>query len=174
MRPRGSAEQLERRRLLATRMLDQGLDPPGVADLLGVDVRSVQRWGAAAARDGEAALAAVPQAGARPKLSGGQAAQVLAWLGHTPTAFGFATERWTAPRVALLIRHLFGVRMNHRYLNDWLRRRGDITPQLPQRRPRERDEQAIRHWKRYRWPRVKKTPGSSGRRSRSATRAGSC
>src|SRR6266498_916262 len=66
---------------------------------------------------------------------------LLNWLSHaSPCDFGFVTERWTAPRVALLIERRFGVRMNHRYLNDWLRHRGGITPQVPERRPRERDQ----------------------------------
>jgi transposase len=63
--------------------------------------------------------------------------------GRSPCDFGFATERWTAPRVAALIESRFGIRMNHRYVNAWLAQRG-ITPQVPKRRPGERDEQAIR------------------------------
>jgi transposase len=70
--------------------------------------------------------------------------------------FGFVTDRWTAPRVALLIEDRFGVRMHHRYLNDWLWRRGGITPQVPERRPVERDERAIRRWLDERWPAIKK------------------
>lgn len=77
-------------------------------------------------------------------------------LEQSPCAFGFVTERWTAPRVALLIARHFDVQMNHRYLNDWLWRHGRITPQVPERRARERDEGAIQQWVRGRWPLVKK------------------
>lgn len=78
---------------------------------------------------------------------------MLAWLDRSPCAFGFATERWTAPRVAALIERDMGVSMNHRYLNDWLARRG-ITPQVPETVARERDQTLIDAWLRYAWPRA--------------------
>ena len=84
-----------------------------------------------------------------------QAAKVLRWLDQSPCDLGFATELWTAPRVSELIEQRFGVRMNHRYVSDWLARRA-ITPQVPERRPRERDEGAIRAWIARNWPAIKK------------------
>ena len=48
-----------------------------------------------------------------------------------------------------------GVAVNRRYLSDWLGRHG-VTPQLPQRVPRERDEAAVAAWVRDRWPAIKK------------------
>ena len=80
---------------------------------------------------------------------------VLHWLDRRPTEFGFVTERWTAPRVASVIRHRLGVSMNPRYLNTWLRERG-ITPQVPPRLARERDESVIAHWLTHTWPGIKK------------------
>jgi transposase len=97
---------------------------------------------------------------------------VLAWLGRSPAEFGFATERWTAPRVAELIDRSFGVRMNHRYVNAWLAARR-VTPQVPDRVPRERDQALVDRWFGREWPRLKKTPGRGTRRSCSPTRAGS-
>jgi transposase len=90
-------------------------------------------------------------------LTAEQASQVLMWLDQSPTQFGFPTERWTAPRVAELIRRSFGVEMNHRYLNAWLSARG-ITPQIPERVPRERDDDLIKWWVEHEWPRLKKSP----------------
>ena len=64
--------------------------------------------------------------------------------------------------MASLIERRWGVRMNHRYLNDWLWRHGRVTPQVPERRPRERDEGAIRRWIDGRWPLIKKRrPGAA-------------
>ena len=79
----------------------------------------------------------------------------MSWLGRGARDFGFTTELWTAPRVTELIERRFGVRMNHRYVSDWLARRR-ITPQVPERRPRERDEGAIRAWVARDWPAIKK------------------
>ena len=44
MRPSGSAEELQRRRQRAIRLLDQGYMPVEVAERVGVDRRSVRRW----------------------------------------------------------------------------------------------------------------------------------
>jgi transposase len=149
-----SPEQL--RLLAVTRAMD-GDEVEDVADSLCVSRRSVWRWLGVWRRHGEAGLATRPGQGRPPKLSGRQTRTVLNWVTHgNPRDFGFVTERWTAPRVALLIARRFGVRMNHRYLNDWLLRHGQITPQVPDRRPRERDQRVIDAWVDEQWPRIKK------------------
>jgi len=77
------------------------------------------------------------------------------WLAGNPTEHGFATELWTAPRLALLIEQEFGIRFHPDYLTAWLRRRG-YTPQKPRRVHRERDDEAIAGWLARDWPRIKK------------------
>jgi transposase len=143
------------RRELAVRMVLEGEPPPDVADVLQVSERSVWRWVGTWRKQGISGLATRPGWGRPAKLTDLQASQVLGWLQRSPCEFGFITERWTAPRVAALIDSHLGVRMNHRYLNAWLARRG-FTPQVPQRRPRERDEAGIKGWVADRWPLVKK------------------
>lgn len=147
------------RRLAVTRVLE-GESPGEVAEWLHVARRSVERWVRAWADGGEDALEPAPRPGRPPKLSEAEAGEVLAWIGRSPCDFGFPTERWTAPRVATLLRERLGVAMNARYLNDWLARRG-VTPQTPPRQAKERDDVAIRRWVGQTWPRIKKTPGNS-------------
>jgi transposase len=74
-------------------------------------------------------------------------------LHKNPKSFGFATELWTAARVAQVIERKWGVSFNSNYLSEWLTRR-DVTPQKPQKRPRERDDVAITHWRTRKWPRL--------------------
>jgi transposase len=158
MRPHGSARELEvRRRLAITRIFD-GYSPQEVADFLGVRVHSVYRWLERYRQAGDAGLAPQPMPGRPSKLTARQSAAVLRWLGHRPQEFGFATSRWTAPRLAWVIDQRFGVSLHPRYLNAWLSQRG-ISPQIPARVARERDPAAIAHWVRYQWPRIKKSPG---------------
>ena len=152
----------EHLRRLAVRMAIDGDPPEQVADVLGVSERSVWRWVAAWRAGGEAGLATRPGQGRPPKLTDRRAAAVLGWVRRSPAAFGFATERWTAPRVAAVIGDRFGVRLNHRYLNDWLGRHG-VTPQVPERRPRERDDAAIAAWVAGEWPALKKGSATAAR-----------
>ena len=156
MRTIGSPADLERRRLLAVQRVEEGYSPAEVADFLGIDPSSVRRWLAAFRQDGAAGLAARPAPGRPPKLTPTQEKVVRRWLQDSPTAFGFATELWTGPRLAQLIKQELGVALHPRYLCDWLRTRG-FTPQKPRRRPRERDDQAIATWLTQDWPRIKKS-----------------
>jgi transposase len=172
MRPTGSPEALEVRRRLAVGMLLDGYEPAEAAAAVGADPSSVRRWRARHAAGGEGALAAVPATGRPPKLTAGQAGRLLAWVRDgRATDFGFDTPRWTAPRVAAVAERELGVRLHPRYLNAWLGRRG-ISPQLPQRVPRERDDAAVARWVAEDWPRIKRGRGRRARRSRSRTRAG--
>ena len=150
-------------RELAVNAVLGGVPPAEAAEMLGVGERSVWRWLGAWRRAGDAGLETAPRSGRPPKLTGAQAAQVLGWLDRSATEFGFVTERWTARRVGSVIGRRFGVRMNVRYLNDWLRRRR-ISPQVPETRPRERDPAAIAAWVADLWPRIKKrsSPATGG------------
>ena len=169
-----TARESPHARRWAIKLWRDGETPAEVASLLGVSVRSVQRWAAAWSAGGEAALLPKARCGRPAKLTGEQTQQVLGWLLDSPTDFGFATERWTAPRVAALIQRTFGVHMNARYLNDWLRRRGDITPQVPERRAYERDPKQIDAWIERRWPLIKKRPATNTPPWFSRTKAAFC
>src|SRR5262245_38826484 len=155
MRPRGTPAELERRRLTAIQRLLEGHPPEDVADILGVTRKSLRRWLAAFQRDGPGAVAAKPAQGRPPKLSSTQEKIILRWLNESPVQFGFSTDLWTGRRLSQLIEEEFGVRLDFRYLSDWLRQRG-ITPQKPQRVPRERDPERIAKWIEADWPRIKK------------------
>lgn len=155
MRPQGSAQELERRRERAVQAVKDGDSAADVARILGVSDRAVRGWVAAERERGEAGLAAKPHPGPKSRLNGNQARQVLSWLKRSPAEFGFATELWTASRVAHLIKERFGVEYHPRYVNEWLTRRG-ITPQKPATQARERDPRRIAAWRSRTWPRLKK------------------
>jgi len=162
MRTQGSPAELEHRRCLAVQRVLDGYATAEVADFLGVDPSSVRRWLTAFRRQGAAGLAARPVPGRPPKLTATQEKIVRRWLTDNPTEYGFATELWTAPRLARLIQQEWGVSLHPDYLTVWLRQR-DFTPQKPRRRARERDERAIAAWLAEDWPRIKKKPAGGGR-----------
>jgi transposase len=162
---------LEARRCLAVQCAEQGHSTPDIAELLGVDARSVRRWLAAFRRHGAAGLAAQPATGRPPKLNAAQVRIVRRWLAGSPTEQGFATELWSAPRLAQLIEQEWGVSFHPDALTRWLHQRG-FTPQKPRRSHRERDAAAIAGWLARDWPRIKKRPAGGVRRSCCWTRAG--
>jgi transposase len=162
MRPTGSPTILEYRRRLAVQRIRDGYSVQAVAAFLGVDPSSVRRWIAAYGRDGNAGLTARPVPGRPTKLTTTQEKIVCRWLADNPMQHGFATELWTAPRLAQLIEQEFGVRFHPDYLTVWLRHRG-YTPQKPRRCHRERDDEAIAAWLAQDWPRIKKTRAGGAR-----------
>jgi transposase len=64
---------------------------------------------------------------------------------------------WTTQRIANLILDKLGVKYHRNHVGKLLRQLG-WSHQKPERRAIERDEEAIRKWKRDLWPKVKKTP----------------
>jgi transposase len=146
---------LERRRQLAVRRVLSGYTQTEVAQFLDVHLRSVQRWMQAYRKFGRAGLKAQPTPGRPPKLSAAQERRILSWFRRSPRSFGFATELWTAGRVAEVIRRKFHKEFHPHYINQWLARRR-ITPQKPERQARERDAREVRRWLREEWPRIKK------------------
>jgi transposase len=140
---------------LAVRRVEDGYSIGEVAEFVGVDPRTLRRWVAAFRRYGAAGLAAQPVPGRPPKLTPTQEKIVGRWLADNPTEHGFATELWSAPRLALLIEQEFDIRFHPDYLTAWLRRRG-YTPQKPRRVHRERNDAVIARWLAQDWPRIKK------------------
>ena len=160
----GKRAEKERRRRLAVQRVLEGYSQQEVAKFLGVAKSTVSGWMKAHRERGDAGLAAGTGGGRPRKLSPEQEAEVLTWFNRPATDFGFPTELWTAPRVAQLIERKWQIQFHERYLNQWLAERR-ITPQKPRRVPRERDDNKIRHWLRYQWPRVKNGRKSAARAS---------
>lgn len=157
MRPSGSPDELERRRIRGLRLLRQGLTPVEVARQLGVDRRSVRRWKAAARRRGEAGVRAKPAPGRPRRLQRADLSRLRRMLLQGAQAAGLPTDLWTCPRVAWLIEQHFGVHYHEDHVGRLLHGLG-FSPQKPTRRAIERDEERILNWVQHDWPRVKKTP----------------
>ena len=171
MRSIGSPAALEWRRHLAVARVAEGYSIEEVAAFLDVDPRSVRRWLSAFRQHGEAGLATMPVPGRPRKLSASQEKIVRRWLTDCPTEHGFATELWTAPRLAQLIEQEWDIHVHPDYLTTWLRQRG-YTPQKPRRVAREHDEEAVARWLAQDWPRIKKRRAGVARACCCWTRAG--
>ena len=160
-RARRDFAALEARRFQAARLFGRGKSQASVARALGVRRATAHRWYHAWRAEGREALRAAGRAGRKPRLDRRQWARIEAALLRGPTAHGFATDLWTLPRIAAVIVRLTGVRYHPAHV--WRLLQGlHWSLQRPARQARERDEAAIRHWRRQRWPQVKKTRAAAG------------
>ena len=119
---------------------------------------------------GPAGLRKAGRAGRKPRLDAAQLERLESQLLQGPEAHGFPTPLWTCPRIARLIADQFGVRYHAGHVWKILRALG-WSPQRPVGKARERNEGAIRGWKRTTWPRVKKKPANKAAQSSSSTKA---
>lgn len=157
---------MEKRRKKAGRLFTKGYAPPEVARRLGVARQVAYRWQSAWEQGGNPALASKGPAGRKSKLTEEQTQQVTEELLAGPGAHGYKTDLWTLPRVAGLIEDLTGVRYHPGHVWRLLGASG-FSCQRPERRAVERDEKAIRRWKRVEWPALKKRPAGKGESSSS-------
>jgi transposase len=157
MRRKGSAAELEVRRKRALQWYDSGLSLHEVGRRVGCAPISVQRWRDARDRHGADGLKVGRSPGRPRKLSPRQERQLLRLLIQGPTAHGFGSALWTTKRVVELIERHFGVGYHHDHIGRLLHRLG-WSVQRPERRARERDEEAIDQWLGREWPRVKIAP----------------
>ena len=130
MRPFGSPEQLERRRIKAIELLGLGKQPVEVARAVGVDRRSVRRWQAAYRGNGEEALKAKPAPGRPPKLTPTELDALREGLLEGAKTAGYPTDLWTCPRVADLVLNRFGVSYHVDHIGRLLHSLG-FSPQKP-------------------------------------------
>lgn len=148
---------LQKRRMRAANMLRRGHSQAAVAQKLGVSRQSVSRWAAAIATDGDAGLRKAGRAGRLPRLDDAQRALLVEKLKAGALEAGYGTDLWTLKRVRRLIEELTGVKYSESGVWHVLANLG-FSCQRPVGRALERDEAQIQHWKRKRWPALKKTP----------------
>jgi transposase len=159
MRPTGSSTELAVRRRIAGRLLLEGKGIREVARIVHASPSSVQRW-KAALEVGEKGLDPKPHSGRTPSLTVQQKALLAELLAKGPRAFGYRNERWTCSRAAKVIQCEFGVTYHADHVRRILHELG-WTYQKPEQRARERDECAIRQWRKRDWPRIKKGESSA-------------
>ncbi len=152
MRPIGTPQQLAERRQRALDLLRDGKSPQQAAKQVGVTERSVRRWKSEAKHPRRRAKR---KPGRPRRLTAAQLQRLERALQRGAFAFGYAEDYWTLDRMAHVIWELFQVRYQPSGVWYLLQALG-WSCQKPQRRPLERDDDAIAHWQRYQWPQIKK------------------
>jgi transposase len=148
--------ELERRRKQGMRLLAGGARPAEVARRVGVSRQSVLRWSKRHAERGMAGLDRPKRFGRPPKLDEGQRAELIKALKAGALAAGFASELWTLPRIAELIKGRFEVELSQSAVWRMLQQLGRSV-QRPTGQARQCDEEVIAEWKKNSWPEIKKS-----------------
>ena len=146
-----------KKRLKAGRMLLAGKGCAEVALAVGVARQTVYTWKRLLDEGGIDALRALPERGRPAQLDEQQLAALRTTLLQSPTSQGFGTELWTPKRVGAVIERLHGVRFGQTQIWRILGSLG-FSPQKPEKRAIERNDEAVRSWKRSTWPALKKKP----------------
>jgi len=157
MRPIGTQKQLEQRRKRAVELLNDSYKIRQTARIVGASPSSVVRWRDAYKKYGPNALNSKPPPSRPCRLSKKQLSKLQMLLLKGPKANGYRTDLWTLRRIAQIIKKHFGQSYQPSGVWYMLGRIG-WSCQKPQRRARERNEQAIADWRKKDWPRIKKSP----------------
>ena len=154
-RVKGSADLLEDRRRRALVLLDEGNSLNEVGRRIGCNPSSVMRWRDRRRRGGDEALQVRFSPGRPLKLAAAQRKRLVRLLLKGPMAQGYGTNVWITARIAELVEREFGVSYHPDHIGRLMHSFG-WTPQKPERRALERNEDEIERWKQKDWPRIKK------------------
>ena len=155
-RLKGSADLLEDRRRRALALLDDGFSLNEVGRQIGCNASSVMRWRDARRQGGDSALKVRFSPGRPLKLLAAERKRLVRLLLKGPMAQGYRTNLWTTARIANLVESEFGVSYHPDHIGRLMHSLG-WTPQKPERRALERNEDEIERWKQKEWSRIKKT-----------------
>lgn len=151
-----SHEVSESIRRMAVRRVNEGERPSAVIQSYGLCRTTIYRWLRVEREGGEAALQARRHPGRPCTLTPKQKQQVRKWIcGKDPRQFGFDFGLWTRRIVADLIARKMGKTLGLTAVGRLLAEL-QITPQKPLRRAYERDPEAVEHWQRVAYPRLRK------------------
>jgi transposase len=160
-------QALEKRRLSAVKLFGEEFNNSEISRWLKVCNQTVSRWRKQYLAGGKSPLHKAGRAGRKPLLSAADQQHVVELLQQGPGRLGFETPLWTCWRVTHLIEEEFGISYHSGHV--WkLLRALNWSVQRPVGRALERDEDAIREWKRKRWAALKKKPVRKGASSTNA------
>jgi transposase len=93
--------------------------------------------------------------GREPKLDASQKKTLIGILLAGPVKAGYQNDLWTCFRIAEAIEKRFGIKYHPSHVWKILRSLG-FSCQKPEQQARERDDDAVRRWRKRRWPALKR------------------
>jgi transposase len=149
------SEAMEQIRIRAVQRVQQGESPEKVIATLGFSRACIYNWLARYRAGGWHALKSGKQSGRPKKLSGKQ----IAWLYQTisdknPIQLKFAFALWTRNMITRLIRNEFSLKLSESSVGRLLHQMG-FSCQKPLYRAYQQDPEAVEHWKKTVFSKIK-------------------
>jgi len=142
----------------AVRMLQRGATHAAVAEVIGVNVRTIAKWSARFQISGWQGLGE-RRRGRRPgeqmALSEAEQAEVIVVLrGKNPDQLQLPGVLWDRAAVRALIKKLFGIELTRQTVGVYLRKWG-FSGKKPERRWAEQDPARVKAWLEEEYPKIK-------------------
>lgn len=148
-------KELERRRLRAGRMFAKGKSQYAVAIHFNVSTAAAHQWHTAWKADKENGLKSKGHPGFPSAYTPEKKKKLKKIILAGPIAYGYATNFWTIDRIRAVAKKKLDVELALKRTWQTVIELG-FSVQKPERRARERNEQAITDWKLKTFPRLKK------------------
>lgn len=116
--------QLEKRRLQAWDLKQEGWQQIKIAKELGVTPGAVSQWIKRGRQEGRAALHSRKGGGAPSRLTEEQIRALPNLLTESPQSYGLSGHVWTRTRIITLVHHLYSVHYSHGHIGRILRKCG--------------------------------------------------
>ncbi len=157
--PKRSAQ--EARRLIGGQRLENRCDVDKIVNALQVSAKTVYNWKNKIRNEGVDGFLRKNGLGRPCKLNADQREKLKDIIRNGAVAYGFDREQRTSKRVRLVIFEQFHVEYNSNDVCEILshlgRSYGNTAQQIPVVHSVKRNQEAIDHWKKYVWLRLKKT-----------------
>lgn len=157
-----SHESSETIRIMAVRRVREGEAPSAVMKSYGLCRTTIYRWLRTESKSGKEGLKSRKGTGRPPKVTEKQRQKIRTWInGKDPRQYGFDFGLWTRQIIAEMVREKMGIELGLTAVGRLLAEAG-ITPQKPLRRAYERDPEAIEHWKKTAYKKIKSRAKRTG------------
>ena len=150
-----SRDALEHYRFQAVDLRKKGWKINKIAEAFGVERESVSRWISKAGKYGKNSLKSTKAKGKKPKLTEEEQKRIIFLMIKPATEYGFENPLWTCKKIQRLMKDYTGKSLS--ISNVWeFGKRWNLSPQIPNRKAKERNESAIKRWVKEEWPKIEK------------------
>jgi len=144
---------LEHLRIQAIKLREKKKKVKDIAEDFGVTKSAVYEWIKMYERKGIDGLKKRKAKGANSKLTKKEIRKLIGMIEKTADNYGFECPLWDCKKIKRLILEKFGKHIH--FSNVWrLLRRLGLSPQKPQRRAKERNDDAVKEWIKTIWPKI--------------------